>query len=140
MDLVLVMHYHLHPQSIVVVKLQCIIFSERGMLYNHSFCFKNCSLLHQSIGLHFAVHIYQFLTSHCTWHLDLKELRYCRYVPINVCVLSYLKPLHFTTKSNILVNISLCYAYLAYYSHNSSRYSYWCYQFSCLLLLQIKTD
>ena len=33
MDLVIVMCHHIHPQSIVVVKLQCIIFSEKGMSY-----------------------------------------------------------------------------------------------------------
>ena len=34
-DLVIVMHHHIHPQSFVRVKLQCVIFSERGMLYYH---------------------------------------------------------------------------------------------------------
>ena len=33
MDLVIVTHHPLHPQSFVRVKLQSIIFSERGMLY-----------------------------------------------------------------------------------------------------------
>ena len=34
-DLVIVICNHIHPQSFVRVKLPCIIFSERGMLYDH---------------------------------------------------------------------------------------------------------
>ena len=86
MDLVLVMCHCIHPQSIiVVVKSPCITFSERGMLYYHSFSFKipwSADLVLQIVP-----------TSHGTCHLGLIE-HGCRYVPVFQCFIINVFKLH----------------------------------------------
>ena len=52
-------HCHPHPQQIVVIKLPCNIFSERGMSYD-CFRFKNCSLGQLITSLH-GIYKYVFL-------------------------------------------------------------------------------
>ena len=78
-DLVIVMHCHIHPQSFIV-KLPCIIFSERGMLYYHSFHFMGWSLTQLTSVLQYIYIGFPTFIAHVVWTLD--SLDGCRYVSV----------------------------------------------------------